>query len=73
MIIVDNLCENFSLTPKNGVHIKGWTGECEDRELLEIMEKLMILVKLAPDDVRGCLSEIMKRGGNGENGLRTPE
>ena len=34
MIIVDNLCQNFSLTPKNGIHIKGWTGECEDKELL---------------------------------------
>ena len=31
VIIVDNIAENFQLTPKNGIHIKGWTGECEDK------------------------------------------
>ena len=66
MIIVDNIADNFSLTPDNGVHCKGWTGECEDRELLEIMEKLMVIVKLAPDDVRVCLGEVMKRGTGSE-------
>lgn len=59
-IIVDNLAENFLLTPKNGIHIKGWIGDKDDIELLMVQEKLLNLVKLAPTDIRQCLPNLLK-------------
>lgn len=34
VIIIDNTAENFKLQNQNGLHIKTWTGEINDRELL---------------------------------------
>jgi CTD small phosphatase-like protein 2 len=35
-IIIDNLPENFSLQPENGIYIQSWYGESEDRALFEL-------------------------------------
>lgn len=42
-LIVDNIEENFSLHPANGIHIKGWFGERNDRVLRDLFPVLKLL------------------------------
>lgn len=35
-LIIDNLPENFSIQPENGIYIQSWFGEPEDRALFEL-------------------------------------
>jgi TFIIF-interacting CTD phosphatase-like protein len=46
-VIVDNLPENFALTPDNGIQIGDWKGEKNDRCLITLKE---FLVGLATQD-----------------------
>jgi TFIIF-interacting CTD phosphatase-like protein len=40
-IIVDNVAENFSLQPDNGIFIKSWFDDKSDTALLELDETLV--------------------------------
>ena len=61
VIIVDNYPENFSLQPKNGLHIKNFEGEEDDCELDPLKEDLIQLIKDNPQDVRDYLGSIQER------------
>ena len=63
-IIIDNSSENFSLQPKNGLHIKDFIGDENDNELDCLKEDLINMIKNNPDDIRDCLSEIQKKMDN---------
>ena len=63
-IIIDNSSENFSLQPKNGLHIKDFIGDENDNELDCLKEDLINMIKNNPDDIRNCLSEIQKKMDN---------
>lgn len=41
VIIVDNVAENFQLQPDNGIYIRSWVGDTNDRALKELMPILM--------------------------------
>jgi Dullard-like phosphatase family protein len=51
-IIVDNCKENFKLQKGNGIHIRGWFGNTEDRVLVELENILKEMVNKAVPDVR---------------------
>ena len=51
IIIIDNIVENFSQQPKNGLNISDFEGNEYDDELKFLKEDLIKLVKLKPDDV----------------------
>jgi CTD small phosphatase-like protein 2 len=45
-IIIDNLAENFKYTqPYNGIHIKSWYDDMEDRELDKLLPFLKEIVE----------------------------
>jgi Dullard-like phosphatase family protein len=57
MIMVDNLPENFILQPENGVYIKSWMGDENDRCLLLLLSVFVYVANNARDDVRNILQE----------------
>ena len=63
MVIVDNLRENFGLTPRNGVEIGEWVGEEGDRELVRVMEGLREVGREGREgkDVREGLERVFGR------------
>ena len=61
IIIIDNISENFSQQPKNGLNIDDFEGNEYDEELKYLKEDLIKLVKLKPDDVRYYLKDIQKK------------
>ena len=61
IIIIDNIFENFSQQPKNGLNISDFEGNEYDDELKFLKEDLIKLVKLKPDDVRYYLRDIQKK------------
>ena len=61
IIIIDNIVENFSQQPKNGLNISDFEGNEYDDELKFLKEDLIKLVKLKPDDVRYYLRDIQKK------------
>ena len=50
-IIVDNVAENFSLQPDNGIFIKSWFDDKSDTALLELAptDRLIVLLSDAED------------------------
>jgi TFIIF-interacting CTD phosphatase-like protein len=51
-IIIDNLPENFCLTPDNGIPIPDFCGEFEDNELPKILDFLTEIARNRVPDVR---------------------
>ena len=49
-VIVDNIKENYSLQPENGLEIKEFLGDPKDKELIKLERILASLATL--DDVR---------------------
>lgn len=60
VILIDNLADNFSKQPENGIRITSFYGEDADTELLTIAKKLFKLLGSNPEDVRSCLDIIRK-------------
>ena len=54
-IIVDNVAENFSLQPDNGIFIKSWFDDMNDTALLELAPLLKQIVQKSVKDVREAL------------------
>lgn len=54
-IIVDNVAENFSLQPDNGIFIKSWFDDMSDTALLELAPLLKQIVEKKVKDVREAL------------------
>lgn len=66
-LIIDNIPENFSLQKRNGICIRSWFGDLEDKALFLLEKILLDIVKQDIDDVR---QYIEKRIGNDpSNGL----
>ena len=53
-LILDNLKENFSLQPENGVFVSTWTGDPDDHHLNDLLPLLLSLPK-SNRDVRASL------------------
>lgn len=51
-IIVDNIEENFSLQPANGIQIRSWLGERHDRVLRDLFPVLKLLALKNGKDLR---------------------
>jgi TFIIF-interacting CTD phosphatase-like protein len=47
-LLVDNLPENFALTPENGIQIGDWKGDKDDRCLVTLKNFLIDLVSHDP-------------------------
>lgn len=60
-IIVDNLAENFSQTPENGVWVESWYDDLECWVLPTLQKFLVELVTKQVDDVRQYLSPECKK------------
>jgi len=54
-IIVDNVAENFSLQPDNGIFIKSWFDDMSDTALFELAPLLKQIVHKNVKDVREAL------------------
>lgn len=54
-IIVDNFPDNFSLQRLNGICIKSWYNDTNDRILFELEKSLLEMVETNPSDVRDYL------------------
>lgn len=54
-IIVDNVAENFSLQPDNGIFIKSWFDDMSDTALFELAPLLKQIVEKKVKDVREAL------------------
>jgi len=52
-IIIDNIEDNFSAQPNNGIPIKSWYSDPHDRELDRMIPFLKSLVSRNTKDVRG--------------------
>ena len=61
VIIIDNISENFSKQPQNGLNICDFEGNEYDEELKYLKEDLIKLIKLKPNDVRLYLKDIQKK------------
>lgn len=57
LIMLDNLPENFILQPENGVYVKSWLGDLNDRCLLLLLSVFVYVVNNAVDDIRNVLME----------------
>lgn len=51
-IIVDNIDDNFALQEENGIPIKSWYSDTQDRELEKYGQFLKMLVLRKVEDVR---------------------
>eukprot|EP00826_Nyctotherus_ovalis_P044526 TRINITY_DN4809_c0_g1_i4.p1 TRINITY_DN4809_c0_g1~~TRINITY_DN4809_c0_g1_i4.p1 ORF type:complete len:281 (-),score=54.49 TRINITY_DN4809_c0_g1_i4:987-1829(-) len=55
VIIIDNVVENFQFQSANGIFIKPWKGDMNDKELVELLPILKEIVKQQVSDVRTAL------------------
>lgn len=60
MIIIEDVPENFSMQKENGIQIKPWTGDPEDKIfcLLNTIFMAVGQVEPQPDDIRETLREL---------------
>lgn len=58
VILIDNLASNLKLQPYNGFHIKTWTDDIADKELLYLSRILKDFVVNKVDDVRKEIKKI---------------
>lgn len=56
-VIVDNIKESFYLNQENGIEIKSWYGDKDDRELIKLGQVLDALAEMA--DVRVGIKELV--------------
>ncbi len=55
VIIVDNVPENFQNQKENGIYIKSWYNDKDDRGLIELLRILEELINSEVEDVREFL------------------
>ena len=55
VIVVDCKREAFSLQPFNGIALKGWDGNSEDRTLYDLTNLLQSIALMGVEDVRQVL------------------
>jgi len=58
VVIVDNVAENFELQNGNGILIRSWYGDQEDKALLDICFVLVEIAKCEVEDVRKALKSL---------------
>ena len=58
VIIVDNLKENFTLQPNNGIFIKTWTNDINDIQFKDLLKILKDIVTLNVNDVRPIIQKM---------------
>jgi len=58
VLIVDNSPENFQLQPENGIYIKSWYDDPNDRALEELVKVLEFVAEQKSRDVRESLKEL---------------
>jgi CTD small phosphatase-like protein 2 len=52
VLLVDNLEKNFRLQPENGIHVRSWYGDPNDRILEDLGKELCLLAASSPPDLR---------------------
>lgn len=57
LIMLDNLPENYILQPENGVYVKSWLGDQNDKCLMLLMSVFVYVATNAGEDVRTLLLE----------------
>ncbi len=57
-LIVDNVEESFSLHPTNGIKIRGWYGERNDRVLRDLFPVLKVLSMKPSRDLREEMAKL---------------
>ena len=60
LIIIDNMPQNFSLQPSNGILIDSWYRDPNDEELLKLASLLLCIADSQFEDVRAH-PEMVKR------------
>lgn len=55
IIIIDNVWENFQCQPENGIFIKTWKSDVNDRDLIDLMVVVKALAVAKVSDVRKAL------------------
>ena len=60
VIILDNMPENFTLQPDNGIYIKSWRGDENDKCLAWLLPVFVNIANMRPDDVRDVMQELKK-------------
>lgn len=60
VIILDNMPENFTLQPDNGIYIKSWRGDQNDKCLAWLLPVFINIANMRPDDVRDVMQELKK-------------
>lgn len=63
-IIIDNLEENFTKQPHNGLMIKSWNGDLNDSQLLDFIVILRDIAYYQPKDIREVVRYINKETKN---------
>ena len=58
IIIIDNLKENFKMQPNNGLFIKTWTNDVNDKQLKDLLKILKDIAINNVDDVRPIIQKI---------------
>lgn len=58
MLIVDNSPENFQLQPENGIYIKSWYDDPNDRALEELAKVLQFVAEQRARDIRESLKQL---------------
>lgn len=66
VIILDNTPENFVLQPDNGVYVRSWRGELNDRVFMLLAPVFKNLAIMNPYDVREVLIELRNMLVGGE-------
>lgn len=64
-IIVDNNSENFKLQPENGIYIKSWYDNPQDKALRQLSKVLLKLADERPSDLRVALQSLQRKIQNG--------
>ncbi len=62
-IIIDNIEENFSAQPDNGIHIKSWYSDPHDRELDKLIPFLRQIVVQQTPDIRKSMRAYRTQAG----------
>lgn len=61
LIIIDNIPSNFRLQPDNGIHIKSWTNDIWDKQLLYLSSFLKKLALDQVEDIRPYIKGLKER------------
>ena len=58
-IIIDNVAQNFTRQPENGIHIRSWFDDVNDTALIELAPILIKIVEDGYVDVRDGMRELI--------------